>query len=240
LSKTITSVLGNQQSEFLEVDGRKLLVIFGKTDRTPFAIVPGWYIGNERYQSGNLTAVDVELIDSLEQYKIKEKIQPLLEKRGYANARISFWGASGFSNDYEAENNNESSQERAEKKGKILIVDDDPGIREIVKIYLQRQGYDAVTASNSKDASSLLRNEPIPNLMLLDIMMPGATGWQLLKDLENDPRLNKLPVIAISGLEKPKEVGDEYDSKMLYDYLVKPFSMEELSRAVEKFRKITS
>ena len=70
--------------------------------------------------------------------------------------------------------------------------------------------------------------------MLLDIMMPGSTGWQLLKDLENDPQFNKLPVIAISGLERPND-GNEYDSKMLYDYLVKPFSMEELSRVVRKF-----
>jgi CheY-like chemotaxis protein len=240
LSKTITSVLGNQEREFFEVDGKRLLIIFGKTDRTAFAIVPGWYVGNEKYESGNLTAVDVELIDPLEQYEIREKILPLLGEHGYHNARVSFWGASGFSNDLDMQKDTEGSQRRPEKKGRILVVDDDPGIRDVVKIFLERQGYVVSTASNSNEAATVLRKQRVPNLMLLDIMMPGATGWQLLKNLENDPRLSKLPVIAISGLEKPKSTLEEYDSKMLYDYLVKPFSMEELSRAVDKFRKIES
>ena len=92
-----------------------------------------------------------------------------------------------------------------------------------------------MTAATTSQASGILREErALPNLILLDIMMPGSTGWQLLKELEIDPKFQKIPVIAISGLEKP--VGEQkFDSNMLVDYLVKPFSMEELSRAVRKF-----
>jgi two-component system, OmpR family, alkaline phosphatase synthesis response regulator PhoP len=234
LSNTITSVLGKQQHETLEMEGRKLLLIFGQAAGTSFVIVPGWYIGNEKYEGGRLTAVDVELVDQLEQQRIEKIIQRSLAERGL-NFRVSFWGASGFSQNAEA---SDSNSQNGSKRGKILVVDDDPGVRKIVKMYLEKQGYAVQTAANTAQASELLKNkqEALPNLVLLDIMMPGSTGWQLLKDLENDPRASALPVIAISGLEKPTQ-QNEYDSKMLYDYLVKPFSMEELSRAVRKFSR---
>ena len=233
MSKTITSVLGRQQHELIEIGQRKLLAIFGQVAGTSFVIIPGWYVGNEKYEDDKLTAVDVELVDNLEQPRIEQIIRQSLEKTGRTNFRVSFWGASGFPQDLEFSENN---SQKVGNKAKILVVDDDPGIREIIKLHLEREGYAVETASSTNQAAKLLnsKSESLPNLMLLDIMMPGATGWQLLKDLENDPRVNKLPVIAISGLEK-SGLGEEYDSKMLYDYLVKPFSMEELSRVVRKF-----
>ena len=235
MSKTITSVLGRQQHELIEIGQRKLLAIFGQVAGTSFVIIPGWYVGNEKYEDDKLTAVDVELVDNLEQPRIEQIIRQSLEKTGRTNFRVSFWGASGFPQDLEFSENN---SQKVGNKAKILVVDDDPGIREIIKLHLEREGYAVETASSTNQAAKLLnsKSESLPNLMLLDIMMPGATGWQLLKDLENDPRVNKLPVIAISGLEK-SGLGEEYDSKMLYDYLVKPFSMEELSRVVRKFRR---
>jgi CheY-like chemotaxis protein len=235
LSKTITSVLGRQQHELIDIAQRKLLTIFGEVGGTSFVIIPGWYVGNEKYEDDKLTAVDVELVEKLEQLHIEQTVCQLLEERGQKNFRVSFWGASGFPQDLEF---SENSPEFAGKSAKILVVDDDPGIREIIKLHLERQGYSVQTASSTSQAAKLMSSnaEPLPNLMLLDIMMPGATGWQLLKDLENDPRVNKIPVIAISGLEK-QSLGEQYDSKMLYDYLVKPFSMEELSRVVRKFSR---
>jgi CheY-like chemotaxis protein len=233
LSKTITSVLGQQQHEIIEISGRKLLLIFGEAVGTSFVIIPGWYIGNEKYEDDKLTAVDVELIDDLDRMNIEQMVRQYLEKRGSRNTRISFWGASGFSEEIDLNPNTKGAG-----KGKVLVVDDDPGIREIVRVYLEREGYSVQTASSTSEAAMLLKTmaDSPPNLMLLDIMMPGATGWQLLRDLESDPKLGKIPVVAISGLEKPN-AGDQYDSKMLYDYLVKPFSMEELSRVIRKFAR---
>ena len=229
MSKTITSVLGSQQHELILINNRKLLVIYGKAAETSFAIIPGWYVGNEKYEGSQLTAVDVELVDLLEQMNIEELVKQSLQKKGQQNTHISFWGARGFSQ------SSDITTPEGQNKAMILVVDDDPGIRDIVKIYLERRGYSVVTASSTNQAIGILKSQKtLPSLMLLDIMMPGSTGWQLLKDLENDPQFNKLPVIAISGLERPND-GNEYDSKMLYDYLVKPFSMEELSRVVRKF-----
>ncbi len=227
--------MGRQQHELIEIGQRKLLAIFGQVAGTSFVIIPGWYVGNEKYEDDKLTAVDVELVDTLEQPRIEQIIRQSLEKTGRTNFRVSFWGASGFPQDFAF---SENSSQSVENKAKILIVDDDPGIREIIRLHLEREGYIVETASSTNQAAKLLnsKSDSLPNLMLLDIMMPGATGWQLLKELENDPRVNKLPVIAISGLEK-SGLGEEYDSKMLYDYLVKPFSMEELSRVVRKFSR---
>ena len=233
LSKTITSVLGHQKHELIEIGQRRLLAIFGQITEISFVIIPGWYVGNARYDDDILTAVDVELIDSPEQLNVEQTVRSYLEKKGLYNFRISFWGAAGFPQDF---GQPEHSSHAHLADSKILVVDDDPGMREIMKLFLQKEGYTVLTVSNARDAAELLRSkrERLPNLMLLDIMMPGSTGWELLKELENDPQINKIPVIAISGLEKPKH-GEEYDSKMLYDYLVKPFSMQELSRVVRKF-----
>jgi CheY-like chemotaxis protein len=235
LSKTITSVLGRQQHELIDIGKRKLLAIFGQVGGASYVIIPGWYVGNEKFEDDNLTAVDVELIDPLDQRFVEQAIRQSLERKGLANFRVSFWGATGFPQNLEHSDDRTRSEI---KTAKILVVDDDPGIREIIKLHLEREGYTVQTASSSGEAEKLLRDtkESLPNLILLDIMMPGATGWQLLKDLEIDPKVNDIPVIAISGLEKPS-LGQEYDSKMLYDYLVKPFSMEELSRVVRKFSR---
>jgi CheY-like chemotaxis protein len=229
---TITCVLGDQRYETLDIRNRKLLVIHGKTPTATFAIIPGWWSGNERYEEGNkLAAVDVELIDPIEQVSLEDEIKQRLSKGRDANApgevpRISFWGSRGVSIE---------GQEKPRTPSTVLVVDDDPAIREIIRIYLEKEGIKVQTASSAAEAEHILRSQKLPSLMLLDIMMPGATGWELLKRLEKDEKFAQLPVIAISGLERPQRAGSENDSKMLYDYLVKPFSLTELSRAVKKF-----
>jgi CheY-like chemotaxis protein len=230
LSRTITSVLGNQQYETIDIDGRKLLVIYGRTSQTLFAIVPGWFVGNEKFEGKQLAAVDVELIEPVDQINVEPILKDILGKRGKENIRISFWGGRGIA---PKEDSADKVTGQEGMKSSILVVDDDPAIREIIRMYLEREGHNVRTAANTDEALEALRNDSVPNLMLLDIMMPGDTGWQFLGVLEKDPKLSQLPVIAISGLERHE--GGEYDSKMLYDYLVKPFSMAELSRVVKKF-----
>ena len=230
MQKTITCVLGNQTYETMKINGKELLVIHGEAVGTSFAIVPGWYSGNERYEKGQLAAIDVELIDPMEQMNIEREVKSRLSAGGKGDPRISFWGSRGIEEEVQP-------GESESAPTTILVVDDDPTIRDIIKKYLEKEGFEVKTASGSKEAETLLRTSRLPNLMLLDIMMPGGTGWQLLKELEKDPGISsRLPVVAISGLERPADRMEEYDSKMLYDYLVKPFSLAELSRVVRKFR----
>lgn len=230
MQKTITCVLGNQTYETIEIKAKKLLVIYGEAAGTSFAIIPGWYSGNEKYDKGQLAAIDVELIDPIEQMNLEDEIrQKISASRGWM-PRISFWGSKGIE---------EVEEASTESSSTILVVDDDPTIRNLIKKYLEKDGFSVRTASSSKEAEMLLRSGKLPQLMLLDIMMPGGTGWQLLKDLEKDPNIRKMPVVAISGLERPSQPSEDYDSKMLYDYLVKPFSLAELSRVVRKFKQPT-
>lgn len=220
--------MGNQTYETLEVKGKKLLIIHGQAAGTDFTIIPGWYSGNERYDKGQLAAIDVELIDPVEQMNVQNEIKARFEKQGGKMPRISFWGSRGVEDQDTVEGDISST---------ILVVDDDPTIRDIIKKKLEREGYNVKTAASSKEAETFLRTSRLPDLMLLDIMMPGGTGWQLLKELEKDENIRRLPVVAISGLERPSIASEEYDSKMLYDYLVKPFSLAELSQVVKKFKR---
>jgi CheY-like chemotaxis protein len=232
LQKTITCVLGNQKYETLNINSKKLLVIHGQTPTTSFAIIPGWWSGNERYEKGQLAAIDVELVDPIDQVSLEVEIKKRLTNSPAAGQstlpRISFWGSRGISD-------KEEEVEKQAGPSTILVVDDDPAIRDIIKMYLEREGFKVRTAASASQAEDILRQQKLPSLMLLDIMMPGETGWDLLKKLERDQDMSQLPVIAISGLERQQGLGESHDSKMLYDYLVKPFSLAELSRVVRKF-----
>ncbi len=239
MPKTITCVLGNQSYEKLDVDGKKLLVIHGKTVDKDFAIVPGWYSGNERYENDQLIAVDVQPIDPVEQLNLADRIKAKLSSRSgspLTAPRLSFWGGSGISEREEESSMSDTEKYEENSQATILVVDDDPAIRNLIRKYLEGESYRVETASNSREVLAQLRaTRKLPALMLLDIMMPGETGWQILKELETDPKINLLPVVAISALERSPQPSQENDSKMLYDYLVKPFSLAELSRVVHKF-----
>jgi CheY-like chemotaxis protein len=82
----------------------------------------------------------------------------------------------------------------------VLIVEDNAIEREGVAAVLRQEGYDAVVAGNGKEALERLRSKPIPDVMLLDMMMSEVDGWQLLKMLRSHPELLAIPVIIMTGL----------------------------------------
>jgi CheY-like chemotaxis protein len=82
----------------------------------------------------------------------------------------------------------------------VLIVEDNAIEREGVAAVLRQEGYDAVVAGNGKEALECLRSKPIPDVMLLDMMMSEVDGWQLLKMLRSYPELLAIPVIIMTGL----------------------------------------
>lgn len=105
----------------------------------------------------------------------------------------------------------------------ILIVDDDPGICELLKEYLGKNGYQVTTAGDGKEMGSVLDHTRI-NLIVLDLMLPGTDGLELCRDLRAK---SKMPIIMLTARddEMDRVLGLEMSAD---DYLAKPFSAREL------------
>ena len=115
--------------------------------------------------------------------------------------------------------------------GQLLLVDDEPGVRESVKEYLQDSGFDVQVASNATDAWQMLQRKT-PDVVISDIMMPKVDGYQFLKQLREDPRFKTLPVVFLTarGMTSDRILG--YQSGV-DAYLSKPFDPDELVAIVE-------
>ncbi|MGH2921282.1 MAG: response regulator transcription factor, partial [Gaiellaceae bacterium] len=109
----------------------------------------------------------------------------------------------------------------------VLVVDDEPTIREIVVGYLKREGYRTLEAADGTRARELLERES-PNLVVLDVMLPGTDGLELCRWIRARSRL---PVIMLTarGEESDRIVGLELGAD---DYVTKPFSPRELAARV--------
>ncbi len=108
-------------------------------------------------------------------------------------------------------------------KTKILLVDDDPNISQLVNLYLTKEGFDVEIAARGDDALKLFRNSA-PNLILLDIMLPGMDGWQVCREVR---KVSNIPIIMTTAKDETfdKVLGLELGAD---DYVVKPFDMKEV------------
>jgi len=113
----------------------------------------------------------------------------------------------------------------------VMVVDDDNDIVELTRLVLERGGYRVCSAGGGREALERLQSER-PDLILLDINMPGMDGWQVLKILKLDETTRDIPVamFSIRGEVRDKVRGIQDGA---FDYVAKPFSYEELLRRVE-------
>src|SRR5687768_964648 len=87
------------------------------------------------------------------------------------------------------------------KGAPIVVVEDDQNLRQMIVDVLESEGYEVRSAGNGKDAMALLRGSSArPALIVLDLMLPKVTGWDLRARLSEDPDLADVPVLAISGI----------------------------------------
>lgn len=119
---------------------------------------------------------------------------------------------------------------------KILVIDDDQDILKLIKIILENEGYDVGTATTGEDGIKFAIQE-MPDLILLDIMMPVMDGWEILKMLHTDESTRKIPVAMLTCKTdvKNKLIGLQEGA---IDYITKPFSPEELMTRVGDIFKI--
>jgi excisionase family DNA binding protein len=107
----------------------------------------------------------------------------------------------------------------------VLIVDDDARIREFVRVNLEMDGYVVREAANADEGLAVLADEP-PDLILLDVMMPGVDGWEMLRRVHERHGMGSIPVIMFSGQVESSD-GDAL-ARGAQGFLGKPFNPQDL------------
>ena len=118
---------------------------------------------------------------------------------------------------------------------KIMVVDDEPDLREMMSLMLHKEGFETETAENGSDFLNKL-DEFNPDIVTLDIMMPGLTTSEILKELKekkSNPEIILLTVVRYSEEEKKKIVS----MGNIVDYVTKPFDIDELTERIHKHIK---
>ena len=110
--------------------------------------------------------------------------------------------------------------------GRVLVVEDERDVAELIRYNLTREGYEVVVAGSGGDAIKQARDVQ-PDLVLLDIMVPQVNGWEVCRRLKQDAETRAIPVIMVTGRveEGDKVLGFEMGAD---DYVTKPFSPREL------------
>ncbi len=118
-----------------------------------------------------------------------------------------------------------------QEKARILLVDDEPGIRTAVQAYLKDEGFDVTTAIDGEDGLQKAA-QLIPDVVITDVMMPRCDGYELLKKLREDERLGGTPVIFLTAKGMTLDRTQGYEAGV-DDYISKPFDPDELVARVK-------
>jgi DNA-binding response OmpR family regulator len=117
---------------------------------------------------------------------------------------------------------------------KILVVDDERPIREVVTLFLARAGYEVVRATNGREAIELASKEN-PQLIILDMRMPGLHGIDTCRELRSHQETRRIPILALTGyVENEKEALDAG----IDEFMSKPFRPEELIARVKALLRL--
>jgi two-component system response regulator CpxR len=94
-------------------------------------------------------------------------------------------------------------RDRLRQRVRVLVVDDDDATREVIAELLRDEGYEVACAENGVAALREIRMEHSPDLVLLDLMMPVMSGWEVLEQLQESDRLSQIPVVVVSAMNAP-------------------------------------
>jgi excisionase family DNA binding protein len=108
----------------------------------------------------------------------------------------------------------------------VLVVDDDAGVRELVRANLELEGYSVREAASAAEGLSALENES-PDLILLDVMMPEVDGWEMLRRVQERFGVGAVPVIVFSGEVEERAVG-QAETRGARGFVGKPFDLQRL------------
>lgn len=116
---------------------------------------------------------------------------------------------------------------------KVLIVDDEADIIEILQYVLETQGYECITAFDGEEGLKLAR-EANPDLIILDVMMPKINGYKISRLLKFDAKYKDIPIIMITARsqDEDKAIGEETGAD---EYITKPFQVDEVVEKVKSY-----
>jgi len=115
-------------------------------------------------------------------------------------------------------------------ENKILAIDDEPAILEIEKEALEAEGFKVTGATSGPEGLKLLREED-PDLVILDVLMPGMDGWEVLRRIESDPTTAGVPVIMLTALGGDEDILRGLEEGAV-EYITKPFHLQDLVAVV--------
>jgi CheY-like chemotaxis protein len=108
------------------------------------------------------------------------------------------------------------------RRPNVLVADDDDAIRQVISEVLRDEGYDVICVENGAQALRALQQAPPPDLVLLDLMMPVMSGWEVLEQLQSSYELSQIPVVVVSAMTAPG----------VREHLAKPIDLEHLLATV--------
>lgn len=118
---------------------------------------------------------------------------------------------------------------------RVLVVDDEEDVLDVLRLVLSKSGYDVLTASSGMDGLMRAQSDH-PDVILLDIMMHQMDGWEVLKLLKLDEQTHPIPVVILSARVEPKDKIRGLQEGAI-DYVTKPFAVREILEKVEAILK---
>ena len=113
---------------------------------------------------------------------------------------------------------------------KILVVDDDPEISSLVQYTLETLGHEVKVCDNGREVIDMLRSYK-PDLLVLDVMLPGIDGYSLASQISEDADLKEMPIIVLSALEPSRTMFQRFSQ--VAAFMTKPFNTDDLLEAVK-------
>ena len=121
----------------------------------------------------------------------------------------------------------------ADAKKKVVCVEDDPEIIELIKFILDRKGFEFVGVLGGQEGLEAMRRVK-PDLVLLDLMMPDMDGWEVYKRMKADETLRNIPVIVVTADGQPITRVLGLHIAKVDDFITKPFGPQDLVKSIEK------
>lgn len=121
-------------------------------------------------------------------------------------------------------------------KKTVLIADDEMDIVETLKFMLESEGFDVLTAYNGEEALKIARNA-IPDIILLDVMMPKINGYKVARLLKFDKKFQNIPILMITARsqEEDRLIGEETGAD---EYITKPFEISDVIELINKYLQV--